>query len=309
MDKETFLTGLEERLIVLDITPEYREQYLHQFERYLNALADEEEIKRQLSDADLDAIAHEIAQAVTASQNREAKQSMEAENESGIPADLSPDQYIPSDDDYLTTEQKFLPEDEIADTIDAPIAAHIQEVASEELASDFENTYLDVAIAVKEPEETPLYAEDPLPYDAYFDEAKAPITPQYIGVVALTSPIALTLYLSIFAIFFSGSLALIALIAAFSLTVIAAACVGSIVTLFGVIYGISQFAQSSAICFYEIGLGLIAAGITLLVGILLYETGLRFLPYVLQQFRKLLSFVLWQIRRLYQYLRKECAER
>lgn len=313
MEQEAFLSALEKRLIEMEIPEQYRQQYLHQFARYFNTMTDDETVGSQLSEADPNAIALEIARAVNEAVTREDALSRDAEESSGIPSDLTADDpaadSVTSDADDAAT--RVMDAEPDCETRFDPLRADdiVSAMQLTDAPEPFEEEYLyDLPPAEGTSEnEIPLYADEPLPYDAYFDEEKAPVTPLYVGVVILTSPIALTLYLTIFALFFTCFSALVALVAAFSVAVITLAGAGGAVSVFDLIYGISRFGQSSAIGFYEVGIAVMIAGATLFLTIVLFQFGLRFLPFVMRQLRRLLSHALALIRRLYRYLRKECA--
>lgn len=317
MEQEAFLTALEKRLIEMEIPAQYRQQYLHQFARYFNTMTDAETIGQQLAQADPNEIALEIARAVAEAITREDALSRDAETASGIPSDLTTDDPIVNASSASELEEETI-------VTDAPPSIDTQaQILHDPLTKDdivgaaclsdepepFEEEYLyDLPPAEKAEEDgIPLYVDETFPYDAYFTDQKAPITPQYIGLLILTSPIAATLYLTVFALFFGSFAVLCALIAIFSCAVILLAGTGGAIAAFDLIYAISRFAQSTAIGLYETGIAVICAGVTLFFTIVLFQCGLRFLPFVLQQLRRLLSYVLSLISRLYRYLRKECA--
>lgn len=111
--------------------------------------------------------------------------------------------------------------------------------------------------------------------------------------------------LSLFAALWVG----LALLTAGSIaSIIAVVAVGSAISLVGVIYGIVQLFTSLPTGLYEIGLGVITAGVVMLLGILLYNFAIRLVPILFKQVLKLFKFTLKKVKLLFNYFRKECAK-
>lgn len=106
-----------------------------------------------------------------------------------------------------------------------------------------------------------------------------------------------------FAVLFVGLAALIVgLIAAL---IVVAAC-GAGVSLVGIIFGITQLFTFLAAGIYEIGLGVMVAGIVLFVSILLYNIAIRFLPWLISVLSNFLGWICGKIKTLFFVVRREC---
>ena len=112
---------------------------------------------------------------------------------------------------------------------------------------------------------------------------------------------------SIFALLFFGLIALILLLVA---ALAVAVAIGSGVSLIGIIYGVIQFFSAggfTAVGLYEAGMGILAAGITMLVGVLIYNAAIRFIPFVMKKLRVLFKFIFKKLGVLAEYLKGVCA--
>ncbi|MBQ4591376.1 MAG: hypothetical protein IJP32_03680 [Clostridia bacterium] len=122
----------------------------------------------------------------------------------------------------------------------------------------------------------------------------------------LTLPLTLGLaavLFGVFAVLFVGLAALIVgLIAAL---IVVAAC-GAGVSLVGIIFGITQLFTFLAAGIYEIGLGVMVAGIILFVSILLYNIAIRFLPWLISVLGNFLGWICGKIKTLFFVVRREC---
>ena len=113
--------------------------------------------------------------------------------------------------------------------------------------------------------------------------------------------------LSVFAIAFFGMIALIVLLVA---ALAAAVAIGSAIALIGIIYGVIQFITEggvTAVALYEAGMGIFAAGVTMLVGVLIYNAAIRVVPFAMKKLRVLLKFVFKKLGVLTEYLKGVCA--
>ena len=112
---------------------------------------------------------------------------------------------------------------------------------------------------------------------------------------------------SFFAILFFGLIALILLLVA---ALAVAVALGSAVSLIGIIYGIVQIFSAGAITavgLYEAGMGILAAGITMLVGVLIYNAAIRFVPFIMKKLRVFFKFIFKKLGVLAEYLKGVCA--
>ena len=92
--------------------------------------------------------------------------------------------------------------------------------------------------------------------------------------------VALILYVALWGAAFIVEGAVIAgLIAA----LVAIAAIGTLASIFGIIYGIVILSTRHAEGVFEIGLAIVVAGATLLAGVLVYNLALRFMPWVIKK--------------------------
>ncbi len=125
-------------------------------------------------------------------------------------------------------------------------------------------------------------------------------------ILILTLPLTLAILAGILTVFGILFLGLIVMIIGLVAAMIAVVAAGSGIALVGIIYGITQIFTFMAAGIYEIGLGVMIGGGVLLVGIILYNLAIRFLPWVMKWLTVLFSFVFGQCRNLFYLARREC---
>ena len=59
---------------------------------------------------------------------------------------------------------------------------------------------------------------------------------------------------------------------------------------------------------YEIGLGVMVAGLVLFVSVLLYNFAIRFLPWVISKLGTFLRYLCGKLKDLFLYVRRECYQ-
>ena len=95
-----------------------------------------------------------------------------------------------------------------------------------------------------------------------------------------------------------------------SAVLLVAVAIGTGVSLVGIIYGVIQFFVAggvTAVGLYEAGMGILAAGITMLVGVLIYNAAIRLVPFVMKKLRVFLKFIFKKLGVLAEYLKGVCA--
>ncbi len=112
------------------------------------------------------------------------------------------------------------------------------------------------------------------------------------------------LLLSVFAAVFFGLIALIIILVAMLAVAVAA---GSAVAIIGIGYGIITMLSNAAIGLYELGMGIFVAGVTMLVGVLIYNIAIRLVPFTMRQLRVLFKFIIKKLGVLAEYLKGVCA--
>lgn len=89
---------------------------------------------------------------------------------------------------------------------------------------------------------------------------------------------------------------------------IAGVALGTVLCLVGIIYGITQLFKYAPIGLYEIGLGLMIGGITMLAGIIIYNVAVRLLPFLIKKVFSLLIYSMHKCVELYFYVKGACAD-
>ena len=128
-------------------------------------------------------------------------------------------------------------------------------------------------------------------------------------IMAVSVPFVAVLLLA-YAVLALGLIAVMAvLIAAFIVGLVAEVAVGSLIALVAVIYGISQTFLVLPVGLFELGLGIAAIGVTIFVGILMYNIAVRLLPFLLKRFIAFQSVFKGFLQDLYYYVKGECYRR
>ena len=81
------------------------------------------------------------------------------------------------------------------------------------------------------------------------------------------------------------------------------------ISLVGIIYGIIKLFSVVPEGIYEIGLAAVIAGFTMLIGILLYNLAVRYIPMLFRPVGQLAGYAASKISDLYFYVKKECYNR
>ena len=122
---------------------------------------------------------------------------------------------------------------------------------------------------------------------------------------AVTSPLTLILLL------LAGGIAAVGIGACAVLTVgsfvilIVWVAAGSALSLIGIIYGVSQRFITQPVGLFELGLGIVLAGVTMLFGILIYNFASRVMPFVMKKAFKGVRYGIRYLRDLFFYVRGE----
>ncbi|MBQ7499879.1 MAG: hypothetical protein IJT91_03190 [Clostridia bacterium] len=132
-------------------------------------------------------------------------------------------------------------------------------------------------------------------------------SPTFIALFIVALPITLPLFLiftAIVAVFYA---VLIAIIAAFIACLLAAVAAGTASAMAGIINGAIKLISSTPIGVYEIGLGLIIGGVTMLISLAVYIITVKLLPKLFPLITKFAKFVYGKIADLYYYCKERCA--
>ncbi len=126
------------------------------------------------------------------------------------------------------------------------------------------------------------------------------------GLFLVTLPLTVLLAAAFFGLFVVTLAVLTALIVGLVAGVVALVAAGAAVSLFGIIFGVTQLFSFPAAGLFEIGIGIIVIGVVMFVSILVYNAALRFLPWVMGKVCLLLKFICGKLRDLFLHLRREC---
>ncbi len=122
---------------------------------------------------------------------------------------------------------------------------------------------------------------------------------------AITSPLTLILLLIAGVIAAAGVGASILLtVGSFALLIVWVAA-GSALSLIGIIYGVSQLFITQPVGLFELGLGIVLAGVTMLFGILIYNFASRVMPFVTKKAMLGVRMGIRYLRDLFFYVRGE----
>lgn len=107
--------------------------------------------------------------------------------------------------------------------------------------------------------------------------------------------------------FFGGLyVGLAALSAALIVGMIAVIAGGAVISLVGIIYGITQLFSFVEAGIYEIGLGIAVAGAALLISVLMFNLAIRLLPFIIKKVGVFFRFVVGKIKEAFFAIRREC---
>jgi hypothetical protein len=129
-----------------------------------------------------------------------------------------------------------------------------------------------------------------------------------IGLIVLI-PLLIALVIAITVILLSLYAAIIALVVIFSVALVLIAAAGTALSLMAIIYGVIQITQGNAIPgIYEIGLGIVAGGVTLGISILLYNFIVRLAPFLFKKMFVLYKFLFKQLTKLLSFVKGVCGK-
>ena len=276
-DKQGFLEKLKDALIQRNISEQDVAPYIEQFDRFYDRMVqDEDTVGAMLND--IDKIADNIAAQVSDRYdeiNRFAERTMTVQTVS------------------VDTEIIEATELEIVDESDAENSGE-----AEEIPADIGEEPVPDAETASEGTKLPDYVEKEV----------IPNSKKFWLLFGVTLPITLPLALLGLSLFVAVWIALMLGNVAAIVAMIATAAVGAVVSLVGIIYGITQLFVSVPTGLYEIGIGVVIVGLVLFVCILLYNFAIRLMPFLIKRVFVLFKFTLSKLKARVNRIRKECAE-
>ncbi len=117
----------------------------------------------------------------------------------------------------------------------------------------------------------------------------------FAALLVMLAPVGILAIAAAFAGFLGVFLVLAASIIGIIAVIIAVVAAGSLVSVASLLYGATQIISTPRfVGIHEIGLGLLVAGITILVSVILYNIALRLVPFI---YSKLISFIFFCIKK------------
>ena len=290
MDKQTFYRELSSRLMTLGIPDDFISRHITQFEAHFKGKSDEE-IQAEISKlGDLDKVAARIKK-MTDKVINEAHSEQETAKSEATSA---------------VTESDELPKKK------APAKAVKEKEVIEPITHEDTDNDEYVRIASKD-EYVQVNNEDATP-ERVNTISNAPIDPEEIArnrkkfwtwfaivLPLIVIAIGLTAYAFVFAFVMLAMVILISI----GLLVFTTAG-GTVMSVLGLIFGVSQMLSSVPVGLYECGVAICIGGVALLLGILIYNFIIRVIPYVVKQLLVFIKYVIKKYKELYIYIKKEC---
>lgn len=157
---------------------------------------------------------------------------------------------------------------------------------------------------IEEPEELPDAGEN---QSVSAQQKNVRPSGKFWGIFCACLPITIPLALLLVALLGSVYLLGVGLILGALGAMVAVIAVGSILAMIGFVYGVIQLFSETAIGLYEIGLGLVCTGVTMFVGILLYNFAIRLVPFLLKLYTRFVRFVFRKVKELFFYCQRLCG--
>lgn len=289
MDKQTFYSELTTRLQKLGIPDEFISRHIAQFEAHFSGKSDDN-VKAEIAKlGDLDKVAARIKK-MTDKVIEEAR--LEQENNVKS-AQVSQNEIQQKNN---VSKQPVNEED-----VKLPFSNERIE----------ENDYIEYEV-----QEDHIHVRKEKPVHERVNNIRnAPIDPETIAknrrkfwiLFILTLPLtAVTLAITgaAFALAFF-MIAVVILISVGALVLITA--LGTVVSVLGLIFGVSQMMANLPVGLYECGIAVCVGSIALFCGILVYNFAVRLMPFIAKELLIFMRFVFRKYRELYIYLKRECV--
>ena len=140
------------------------------------------------------------------------------------------------------------------------------------------------------------------------ERPKIKASPKFILLFILTLPISIPILAAFTGIVVLFYAVVIGIIAAFIGCLLAGALAGAVSAMSGIINGAIKLFTSTPIGIYEIGIGLIIGGITILICYAVYLFIVKLLPKLFPLITRFAAFVYGKVADLYYYFKGRCAD-
>lgn len=301
MDKQTFYAELTERLLNIGLSHEYIERHLAQFDGYFKGKSDSE-IEAEIAKlGDLDKVAARIKR-MTEKAIKDAQQESDSKNQAEKKTSV-----IVNREENETNQESALdaPNFDEAVAQDDDVIIFENEAVNAPQIDNTEQDNISEAHGTKRGEIAPA--------DSNSSISSAPIAPEIIEqnrkkfwiMFAATLPITLAIIAgTVFGFgFLFFAVAFVVLMAICALIFVTAA--GTLVSVFGLIFGVSQMISNVPIGLYECGVAIMIGAFSLAIGILIYNFAVRFMPIVAKWLINLVHYVIRKYREIYVNIKKE----
>ena len=302
MDKQTFYAELTERLLKIGLSHEYIDRHLVQFDGYFKGKSDDE-IEAEIAKlGDLDRVAARIKRMTEkAIKDAQLENSAKSQTNKQIQEENIPDEgSVNADSESIqpdNSSEEIQDDDVIVfETVDGK-EHEIENVSKESISEPHGTKRGEIATT-----------------DNNDSISSAPIDPEIIEqnrrkfwtMFAVALPVTLAVIAGTvfgFGLMFFA-VALVILMSICTLIFVTAA--GTLVSVFGLIFGVSQMISNVPIGLYECGVAIMIGAFSLAIGILVYNFAVRFMPIVAKWLLNFVHYVIRKYREIYVNLKKEC---
>ncbi len=298
MDKQTFYAELTERLLNIGLSHEFIDRHLAQFDGYFKGKNDAE-IEAEIAKlGDLDKVAARIKR-MTEKAIKEAEQENASKQQAPV--------IVNREENEVKAEEEVVTPD-----ADASVVIDDDVIVFEKV--DAEEPQIDNLEQDKQPEAHGTKRGEITPSDSNASITSAPIDPEVIEqnrrkfwtMFAVALPVTLAIIAGTvfgFGLMFFA-VAIVILMSICALIFVTAA--GTLVSVFGLIFGVSQMISNVPIGLYECGVAIMIGAFSLAIGILVYNFAVRFMPIVAKWLLNFVHYVIRKYREIYVNIKKEC---
>lgn len=311
MDKLTFYAELSERLAKLEVSRDYIERHLKQFDVYFAGKTDDEVASEIAKLGDLDRVATRIKRMTDKMINTEAKAQEESrseheiENRATADAPQASESMSPSSNVDATPENAS--DDDVIVVKNKVTKKRAQKNETDPNHEEIQAIPMPEAHGTRRGSDLPLVNEEEELVSVTVDEETLRRNRRKFWVIfAVTLPITLAV-LAATALAFAFTFFLIAVLIILSVGgLVAITAIGTLVSVLGMIFGVAQMLSSLPIGLYECGIAIVAGSLAMFVGILVYNFAVRLMPFAAKWLLVLGKFVIRKYKELFVYLKKEC---
>lgn len=309
MDKQTFYAELTKKLLSLGLSSEYVDRHISQFDGYFAGKSDEEVAREIEKLGDLDKVAKRIKR-MTEKAIKEAEEESSASNENAEQKDEVINRDESEINEAVVSEDSISDEDESNDSGDEDVTVFVKDPIvqddpsealfyDEQSASENHGTKRGSSL-LQSYNDNSLAASDISP------EVLEQNRKKFWTIFFCTLPITLAVLFATAALFAFGffTIAMIIIIAVGGLIFVTAS--GTLVSVFGLIFGASQMLSSIPVGLYECGISIMIGAFALALGVLVYNFAVRLMPYAAKWLLVFVKYVIRKYREFYVYLKKEC---